>query len=189
MNSGLERVVVIGSSCSGKTTYARRLSNHLGQPHIELDALNWLPNWVQRSTEDFRSLVAEAVSVERWVVDGNYGKARDVVWPRATCVVWLNYGFPTVMARALRRTLKRAMSGEELYSGNRESLRMAFLQKDSLLLWIITTFRRRRRDFTSLRANQTFPQLRWVEFKTPKEAERFLRYRLGTAALLRQEGN
>jgi hypothetical protein len=81
------------------------------------------------------------------------------------------------------------MSGEELYSGNRESLRMAFLQKDSLLLWIITTFRRRRRDFTSLRANQTFPQLRWVEFKTPKEAERSLRYRLGTAALLRQEGN
>jgi adenylate kinase family enzyme len=177
VRSGLERVVVVGSSCSGKTTYARRLGEILGQSHIELDALNWLPNWVQRPTEEFRSLVDEAVSRERWVVDGNYGKARDIVWPRATCVVWLNYGFPTVMTRALRRTMRRALTGEELYSGNRESLRMAFLQKDSLLLWIITTFRRRRRDLARLRSNQTFPQLQWLEFQTPMLAEQFLQSR------------
>lgn len=171
----LERVVVVGSSCAGKTTYARRLSEVLGHPYIELDAINWLPDWIQRPTEDFRRLVAEAVAGERWVVDGNYSKSRDIVWQRATCIVWLNYGFPTVMARALRRTLIRALTGQVLYSGNKESLRMAFLHRDSLLLWIVTTFRRRRRDYTRLRAERMYSQLQWLEFRTPMSSDRFLR--------------
>jgi adenylate kinase family enzyme len=174
MRQDLERIVVVGSSCSGKTTYARRLSTILGTPHIELDALHWLPNWVERPLDDFRARVAEAASSDRWVVDGNYGKARDLIWPRATSIVWLNYGFPTVMARALRRTLRRALSAEELYSGNKESLRKAFLDRDSLLLWVITSFRRRRRNYTELRRNNAFPQLSWLEFRASSEAERFL---------------
>ena len=178
--TGMERVIVVGSSCAGKTTFARRLSEILAHRHIELDALNWLPHWVQRSTEEFCRLVDEAVSGEHWIVDGNYRKSRDLVWPKATCVVWLNYGFPTVLTRALRRTLRRSVTGEKLYSGNQESLRMAFLQKDSLLLWIITTFRRRRRQFEELRANRTFPQLQWLEFRNPKAAEEFLKTISGT---------
>jgi hypothetical protein len=57
MNPSLDRVVVVGSSCSGKTTFAKRLAATLGHPHIELDALNWLPDWVQRPEEEFGALV------------------------------------------------------------------------------------------------------------------------------------
>ena len=175
MNPRLDRVVVVGSSCSGKTTFAKRLAATLGHPHIELDALNWLPDWVQRPEEEFGALVANAVSSDRWIVDGNYGEVRKIVWPRASCVVWLNYGFPTVITRALRRTIRRAFSGEELYSGNKESLRKAFLERDSILFWVLTTFRRRRRGYEQLRATNVFPHLQWVEFRRPAEAERFLR--------------
>jgi len=175
MSLNLERIVVVGSSCSGKTTYARRLAEILGHPYIELDALNWLPDWVERPHEDFRVLVSGAVSPERWVVDGNYGRVRQVIWPRATCIVWLNYGFFTVLGRAVRRTLRRSLTGEELYSGNRETLRRSFLARDSILLWVITTFRRRRRSFAELRATNAFNHLRWVEFRKPREAEQFLR--------------
>ena len=174
MKPGLERVVVVGSSCSGKTTFARRLAAALGTPHIELDALHWLPHWTERPVEDFRALVANAVSSEGWVVDGNYSKARDLIWPKATCIVWLNYGFPTVMTRALFRTFRRSLTGEELYSGNRETFRKALFDKESILLWVLTSFRRRRRGFRQLRKNKTFPHLSWFEFRTPGEAERFL---------------
>jgi len=174
MSFDLERVVVIGSSCSGKTTYAKRLAETLGQPHIELDALHWLPDWVERPDEEFRTLVSGAVSPERWVVDGNYGKARQLIWPRATCIIWLNYGFFTVFARAMRRTLRRALTHEELYSGNKESLRRSFLARDSILLWVITTFRRRRKSYADLRATNAFNHLQWVEFRKPRDAEQFL---------------
>jgi len=63
------------------------------------------------------------------VADGNYSRARSLLWPRASAVVWLNYPFRIVLARALRRTVVRGVTREELWSGNRESLRLAFLSR------------------------------------------------------------
>jgi adenylate kinase family enzyme len=74
-----KRTVVIGTSCSGKTRFAGKLAQLLRVQHIELDALNWLPNWTPRPDEEFRSLVKEAVSTNEWVVDGNYSRTRDIV--------------------------------------------------------------------------------------------------------------
>ncbi|MBI1774678.1 MAG: hypothetical protein HYR63_04960 [Proteobacteria bacterium] len=58
----LQRVVVIGTSCSGKTMLARRLTEILGRRRVELDALNWGPNWIARPKEEFRRLIEEATS-------------------------------------------------------------------------------------------------------------------------------
>ncbi len=123
------RIVVVGSSCCGKTTFAKRLAEPLQIPHIELDALHWGPNWQPRPLDEFRRLVAEAIAspsalapgsarglsaeqvevacTERiqWLIDGNYSPVRDLFWPQATQVIWLNYSFPTVMRRAVGRSL------------------------------------------------------------------------------------
>ena len=82
-------------------------------PHVELDAIHWLPGWEPRPREAFRALVGEAAAQPAWVMDGNYGTVRDLLWPRATAAIWLNYPFATVMGRALRRTVKRAFTGED----------------------------------------------------------------------------
>ena len=132
---------MVGTSCAGKTTLARQLSRALGAPHIELDAIHWQPNWEARSAEEFRQLVGDAVAGERWVVDGNYSVSRDIVWGRATAIVWLNYSFRVVLWRALYRTTRRVISREELFSGNRETFRQAFLSRDSIILWATTTYR------------------------------------------------
>lgn len=36
-----DRVAIVGTSCSGKSTLARELSRRLGTPHVELDELFW----------------------------------------------------------------------------------------------------------------------------------------------------
>ena len=77
-NVEMERVVIIGSSCSGKTTMARRLADILQTPHIEQDAIHWLPDWQEREDDEFRELVGTAVAADRWVVDGNYNMVRDL---------------------------------------------------------------------------------------------------------------
>ena len=71
----LSRVVVVGTSGAGKTTFARRLAGSLGVRHIELDALHWDSGWVPKGLDEFRQSVGEAVAQERWVVDGNYRAA------------------------------------------------------------------------------------------------------------------
>src|SRR5215831_17862957 len=112
MKSDMARVVVIGTSCAGKTTFARALARLLSFPHIELDALHWLPNWTERSADEFCAFIAQALSQDCWVIDGNY--AADLTWSRATTVIWLNYSFSIVLWRALTRPATRADEGRNL---------------------------------------------------------------------------
>jgi len=168
----LARVVVVGSSCSGKTTFARELAAVLGSPHVELDALHWGPEWVPKPKPEFARLTDAATAAPRWVVDGNYRIVREIVWPRATSIVWLNLAFATVFARALRRTMRRSLSGEELYAGNRESLGRAFVSRESILLWVLQTYGRRQREFQLLK--QGAKDLQWFEFRRQSEASAFL---------------
>ena len=150
MKNEMTRVIVIGTSCVGKTTFARSLARVLGFPHVEMDALYWQPNWVSRPPEEFCALTAKALAQDCWVTDGNYGVVRDLVWSRATTVIWLNYVFPLVLWRALTRTVLRVLTREELFSGNRESLRIAFFSRESILWWVLTTFHRRRKQYRVL---------------------------------------
>ena len=174
LNTDLQRVVVIGTSCSGKTTLARQLSDLLAVPHIELDALHWKRHWEARPRVEFLRIVEKAVARDRWVTDGNYGTARDIVWSRATAVLWLNYSFVRVFYRALSRTLQRAATREELYSGNTESFTKAFLSRDSILLWVLTSFRRRRREYSALLKSDHFASITFWEFRRPRDAAFFL---------------
>jgi len=64
------RIVVLGVTGSGKTTFAHRLATQLGYPHIEMDALHWLPNWTEKPIEVFRADIAQAIAVDCWVIDG-----------------------------------------------------------------------------------------------------------------------
>lgn len=170
----LKRAVVIGTSCSGKTTFAQRLAQLTGVQHVELDAINWLPNWTPRPNGEFRMLVEEAVAADEWVLDGNYSRTRDIVWSRATALIWLDYSFRVVAYRALSRTMGRVFDKQILYSGNRETFGKAFLSRDSILLWVLRTYRRRRREYSLLLQGVQGTHLRVCVFRTPAEADRFL---------------
>jgi len=169
------RIVVVGQSCSGKTSFSRRLARSLGYPCVELDELFWGADWTPKPDSEFRRLVETAASAPLWVADGNYGRVRDILWPRATAIVWLNYSFPRVMLRALRRTLGRIITQDDLWHGNRATVAREFFSRESILLWVISTFRRRRRDFEALRASGKYPHLSWVELRRPADAEPYLR--------------
>lgn len=167
----MERVVVVGTSCSGKTTLARQLAGALGAPHVELDGIHWMSGWRERSVDEVRRMAVEAAGAERWVMDGNYSAVRDIVWGRATTVVWLNYPFRVVLWRALTRTTRRVVTQEELFSGNREGFRQSFLSRDSIILWAITSYRRVRREYRRILDDGDYPHLRVIELRGPREAE------------------
>jgi len=169
----MQRVAVVGSSCAGKSTLAERLSKLTGRPHVQLDALHWQPGWVERDAAEFRQDVDEATSQPQWIVDGNYTKVSDLVWRRAQTVIWLDYSFATVFSRALRRTARRCLLREPLYNGNRETLRKALLSRDSILLWVITTFHSRRRQFLT----ELYPPgATWqvLRMRTPAETQQLV---------------
>jgi adenylate kinase family enzyme len=168
-----QRISVIGTSGSGKTTLASQISQCISIPHVELDALHHEPNWTEAPTDIFRKRVEQALSSESWVVDGNYSKVRDIVWSRADTVIWLDYTLPVIMMRLLRRTWRRVVVQEELWSGNRETWRTTF-SRDSILLWALQTYRRRRREYPILLSKLEHAHLKVVHLRSPKAADAWL---------------
>src|SRR5947208_3451024 len=111
------RISVVGSTGSGKTTFGHKLARRIGVAHIELDALAWGPNWTLVPVELFKERVSRAVEGDAWVIDGNYGGrgARDLVWPRADTVIWLDPPLGVIFARLFDRAVRRIRSRQELW--------------------------------------------------------------------------
>ncbi|HEX8236885.1 MAG TPA: shikimate kinase [Abditibacteriaceae bacterium] len=169
----MKRIAVGGTTGSGKTTLGLTLAQRMNVPHIELDALHWEPHWTSAAPEVFKQRVCDAIAAESWTSSGNYSIVRDMVWQRADTFIWLDYSFSIVASRLLRRTLRRIVTQEELWSGNRESLR-TMLSRDSILLWLLRTYWRRRREYPALLARPQMSHLQVIQFRSPQETTRWL---------------
>ena len=168
------RIVVIGASGSGKTTFASQVAGKLAYNHIELDAIHWLPDWQELPWDEMLTQVQQMTDQEQWVCDGNYSQLRNMLWQRADTIIWLNYPFPTVFWRLLRRTLQRSFGKVELWNGNRESWRMSFLSRDSILLWLLQSYPRHLREIPQLLAQPQHAHLKVLRFQRPVQAEHWL---------------
>lgn len=171
-----QRIVVVGTTSSGKSTLAERLANKLGYDFIELDALHWEPGWQEAPLEVFRGRVEAATQARAWVVAGNYSAVRDIVWPKAETVIWLDYPFPIVFGRLWRRTWRRWWYQEELWNGNRESIWTHFKlwSQESLFHWIFKTYWRRKREYPMLLSLPEHAHLTLIRFDHPDKAEAWL---------------
>lgn len=170
----MRRVVVFGTTGSGKSTVAARLAERTGLRVVELDALFWGRGWQPAPVELFRHRVERETATGDWIVVGNYGQVRDLVWQPADTLIWLDLPLPLVMWRLLRRTLRRVATREELWgTGNRESWRGAFFSRDSILLWALRTHHRNRRRF-ALECEFLAGEKQVVRLKSAREVERFV---------------
>lgn len=169
------RISVIGSSCCGKSTFAKTLSEITGVRHIAIDDIAWMPGWQERDKEELRRLIGREAEAEEWIIDGNYTRTRDLVWPRVTLVIWLDLPFRVVFPRAVKRTIGRAVSREEVFPGCRESLRMALLKSDSMIYYVARTFWYRRRRIEGLFREPRYSSIAYLRLRSTLEVERFLK--------------
>ncbi len=165
----MQRILVMGSSGSGKSTFARQLSGITGIPVVSIDALFWKPGWVESDRAEFRERLADVTRQPRWIMDGNYTSAwgelrRDVsdtvIWfdlPRATCMM----GILTRIAKSYGKVRP------EMAPGCPEKIDLEFFR----YVW---TYREKQRPtllafFEGLRPDQTF-----ITFTNRAQADRYL---------------
>lgn len=168
------RIVILGTTGAGKTTLSKRLSQILGIPAIELDAIRHGPNWTETPDSEFRRQVADSLRGECWIVDGNYTVARDIIWQRATTLIWLDYSFPLVFWRLFWRTMRRGIMRTRLWNDNTEDLWRHFFTKDSLFLWAIQTHWNRRKSLTETLTSDDYRHIEALRFKSAKETRKWL---------------
>jgi hypothetical protein len=101
---------------------------------------------------------------------------RDIVWKKADTVVWCDLPYATVMARTVGRTLRRTISREVLWNGNREPLSnlWSFKPEKSIIAWTATHHGRLRRRYTEAEKDPRWAHLDFARLRSRADVERFV---------------
>ena len=107
---------------------------------------------------------------------GNYRLARDIVWPRAEAVLWLDYSLPLVFRRLTWRIVRRGVTREVLWNGNRETFwpHLKLWSEQSLFHWLLKTYWQYKRGYPVLFAQPTHAHLTVIHLRSPRETETWL---------------
>lgn len=170
------KINVIGTSGSGKSTFARALAQQLSLPYIEMDALFWKAHWTQSTDAEFLEKLERALVEPSWVLDGNYKRSTPVKWRSIDMVIWIDYSFTRTLYQAVKRALARIWTKKELWAGtgNRETFRQSFFSRESIILWTLKTYYKNRQSYQAMMASPLKNRIRFVRLRSPREAEKFI---------------
>ena len=172
----MRRVYIMGTSGSGKSTLGRELARRLAADFIEIDSIYHQSGWTPLPLAEFRAQMTKRCAAPAWVVDGNYSAVRDIALASADTIVFLDYPRSLVMGRLARRTLRRWVTQEELWNGNRERARDWFSRdrERNLLLWAWTTHARRHQQCVELERDPAYAHTERLRFTTPQQTAAWL---------------
>jgi adenylate kinase family enzyme len=165
------RIIVAGTSGSGKTTVAGQIGALVGIPHLDLDGLFHGPDWVPR--QSFLTDVERFTAGPRWVTEWQYDSARPLLAERADLMVWLDLPRAVVMRQVILRTVSRRVRRQELWNGNYEPpFRAFFTDREHIVRWAWRMHAPDRFRVVSLCAQQ--PELTVVQLRSRKEISDWL---------------
>lgn len=170
----MRRILVVGVTGAGKSTLARAVGRRLDVPYHEMDALYFTgPGWAVNA--ELAETVARLAAGPCWIVDSlGYPEVRDLLWERADTVLWLDYPRRVVMPRVLRRSLRRTVTRESLFGGNRETW-AGWLSREHPAWWAWSQYRGRRREIEQRTRDPRFSPLRTLRFSRPDATAEWLR--------------
>lgn len=174
--AGCNRILIIGRTGSGKTTLARELATTIGVPHVELDALYFGPNFSTIPLPLLRERTSAAIAGERWVTDGNKSAVRDLVWPRADTIIWLDYPLVVSLWRLGKRALWRTtvLKEQAEKTGKKSGLPQQFIAGAKSVLTALRSHMDQRREFPILFAKPENQHLAVVRLHSPQATQRWL---------------
>jgi adenylate kinase family enzyme len=179
---GCQRILILGRTGSGKTTLARELAAALGVPHVELDALYFGPDFTTAPLPVLRQRTITAIGGERWVTDGNKSAVRDLVWPRADTVIWLDYPLVVSLWRLGKRAMWRtSVLTAEAAEKERAGLPRQFLSAAKGVLTALRSHRGQRRRYPTILAREENQHLAVVRLRSPRATRRWLSRVSGSA--------
>jgi energy-coupling factor transporter ATP-binding protein EcfA2 len=171
-----ERILILGRTGSGKTTLARELAAALDVPHVELDSLYFGPEFSTAPLPLLRERTTTAIAGDRWVTDGNKRAVRDLVWPRADTIVWLDYPVGISLWRLAKRARRRtsALSAQAAETSGRSGLPRQLLAAGRGVLTALRSHAGQRREYPRMFAEPANQHLAVVRLRSPRATRQWL---------------
>jgi adenylate kinase family enzyme len=107
-------------------------------------------------------------------MDGNYIRVRFNIWEQATHIVWLDYPRWWIMQQVTTRSLRRILTREKLWAGNRETVQKSFFSQDSIIRFAWKSYERQKRDYEELFSFSLFRDTEVVRLKSPRETRQWV---------------
>jgi adenylate kinase family enzyme len=164
----MERILVVGVTGAGKSTLAQAVSKRLDVPYHEMDALYFTgPGWAVN--DKLAEAMSRVMAEPRWIIDSiGSPEVRDLLWEQADTVLWLDYAKRVVMPRVLRRSLRRTVTREPVFGGNRETW-AGWLSKEHPVWWAWSQHAGRRREIAQRTSDPRFAPLSTLRFPHPDD--------------------
>jgi len=130
MNNLGEKIVIVGVSASGKSTFSRKLTEKINLPVIFMDSIMWNPGWQYIGDEETVKKLDEASARDKWIIEGYIStEARTFIFDRADTIVYLNY--PPIIAtwRYIKRCWRHRKEARPELKGNPDEFDFKFLKR------------------------------------------------------------
>ena len=137
----MKRIMIIGFSGSGKSTLAKNLGEILGITPTYMDALHWLPGWVESDAEHKINLLKPVLRKDSWIIDGSY---RKILWQerfeKADTVIFLDVNRFVCFKNAFLRSIKyKGKTRPDMGAGCNEKFDLEFAR------WVFIDGRKKRK--------------------------------------------
>lgn len=178
----MRRVNIVGTSASGKSTFARQLAKKLNFSYIELDDLLWMDNWQETPDPEFFQKLQHAIDQaeqhpqrQGYILDGNYTRTSHLTWHQIDTVIWLDLLFHLNLYQSIKRALYRAVSKKPMWqnSNNTESFGR-ILSRESIILWMIKTHKKNRNKYQDRMNNPEYAHIQFIHLSSRKAIQQFL---------------
>ncbi len=102
-----QKIIVIGSPGSGKSTFSRQLRDITDLPLYYLDMINHKPDKTTVSREEFDGRLSEILSTDKWIIDGNYQRTIEFRLEKCDTVFLLDFPLDVCLSGAAARVGKK----------------------------------------------------------------------------------
>ena len=162
-----QKIIIIGSGGSGKSTFARELGEKLDLPVIHLDSEFWKPGWVMPEREEWLKKLENLLSEPKWIADGNYLSSLEFRLSKAEAVIFLDFKRSVCIYRVIKRYFKhRRGTRPDMAEGCGEKIDLEFTK------WLWSFPKKVRPQMIEILAK--YPEKNIVALRNSKEVKEFL---------------
>lgn len=160
------KIVVVGISAVGKSTFSRKLAQTLNLPLTLMDTIMWKPGWNYVGDEETIDRINQISIQPKWIIEGYVCKgARTSTFERADSIIYLDYSPIISSWRYIKRWLTHHKDPRPELTGSPEKFNFTFLK----LVW-------KKGEAISLNRylKEVHPQTKIITLHSPREAKEFL---------------
>jgi adenylate kinase family enzyme len=162
----MEKIVIIGSSGAGKSTFARHLGRKLHIKVVHLDRIFWQPGWKEKPRDTRIDMLQYLVRQKQWIIEGTYLRSSEPRLNAADTIIFLDIAPSLCLWRIFKRHLNHGRILRDIPEGCEDKLNLI-----RILKVLVFPFRGRRTLKQKLRK---FPPEKVIWLRPSKEVEDFL---------------